>query len=168
MAGIRTPAAKRQTWYLFTSKPAAATVTAFTAATDITCDIAASGSYISPTASDKITDPAVCEDTNSGAFGTGNYGGQIAPFILLDASTGAYSLADNPAFEAFKVKNTIAYIGIREGVVHGTAPATGHLVSVYEVRSDAPQRPQELNQYVKRIIPLDVIPVFENVALAAS
>ena len=167
MAAIRTPAAKRQTWYLFTTKPTAATVTAFAAATDITCVLAASGTYISASASDKITDPAVCEDTNSGAFGTGNYDGQIAPYVLLDSADGTYDLADNPAFEAFKQKNTIAYLGLREGVLHGTAPTAGQLVSVYEVRSDAPQRPQELNQYVKRNIPLDVIPLFENAVLTA-
>ena len=167
MAAIRTPAAKRQTWYLFVTKPTAATVAAFAAATDITCFLAASGTYISAAGSDKITDPAVCEDTNSGAFGTGNYAGQIAPYVLLDSAGGTYDLTDNPAFEAFKQKNTIAYLGLREGVLYGTAPTAGQLVSVYEVRSDTPQRPQELNQYVKRNIPLDVIPLFENAVLTA-
>ena len=167
MPAIRTPAAKRQTWYLFASKPATATVALFTAAVDITCKIATSGSYITASGSDKIADPAMCEDTNSGGFGTGNYDGSIAPFLFLDSVTGAYTAVDNAAWEAFKAKNTVAYIGIREGVVHGTAAAAGQLVSVYEVRSDTPQRPQELNQYVKRVVPLDVLPVFENVALTA-
>ena len=166
MAGIKTVASKNMAYRISTTKPTGPTIAAFTAATDVSCDLAASGTRVSATASESINDPSVCEDTNASAFGTGNFEGSIAPFVKLDASTGAYALADNPAFEMFKVKNTIGYLWVREGVKYGATPAAGQLVSCYEVRSDTPQRQQAMNEYIKRNIPLSVTPIFENVPLA--
>ena len=167
MASIRTVAAKNIRWQLLTTKPEGPTVDAVSTGTNASCDIAASGSSITAGDSDKITDPAICEDSNNGAFGTGNYTGSIAPFILLDSEDGTYDLADNPVFEALKVKNTVAYLVIREGAVYDSDFAAGQLVSAYEVRTDTPQRATEMNQYIKRNIPLDVIPLFENAVLTA-
>lgn len=167
MASIRTVAAKNVRWQLQTEAPEGPTVAAASAGFNASCDIAAAGSSISASASDKITDPAMCEDTNNGAFGTGNYEGSIAPFILIDSEDGTYDLADNPVFEALKVKNTIAYLVVREGVAFDADFAAGQLVSAYQIRTDVPQRPAELSGYIKRNIPLDVTPLFENAVLTA-
>lgn len=165
---VRTPADKRQRWYLLTTQPADPAVATITAGTDITCDIAASSSRISATGSDTITDPALCEDSNSGAYGRSNYEGAVAPFWLLDTD-GTYAAEDNPAFEAFKVKNTVAYVVIVDGIATGDTLADGYMSSCYEVRSDTPQRPSETsNVYIKRVIPLQVKPIWENQLTTAS
>ena len=168
MPSIKTVAAKNISIRGSATKPTGPTVTAFTTSTDFSCLLAANGTSLSATGSDKITDPSFCEGVNSGAFANSNYEGAIVPFVMLDSTTGAYNIADNAAFEMFKVKNTIAYLWVREGVPSTTTAAAGQLVSCYEVRSDTPQRQSDLNGYIKRTIPLDVTPLFENVALAAS
>ena len=169
MASVRTPADGRKTWTLLATKPTAFNAAEFNAGVNISCDIADSDSRIASSGSEKINDPAVCEDSNNGAYGRRNFEGSIAPYILLDEDDASYTIADNPVFEAFRVRNTTLWIVRRDGVDYGELYAAGQMIDgVYEVRPDDPQSPTDTsNTYVKRTIPLDVKPLKTNFVLEA-
>lgn len=159
MAAVKTLADGREKWTVLTTKPAAPTalkLADLTAGIDASCQIAKNGSRISATASDTVSDPALCSDTNAQAFGASNYEGSIAPFRLLDPVTGAYATADNTVMEAVALKGTTLWIAVREGPKATTAWAVGDDYELYEVLTDNPQRPSEAGTYIKRNVPLAV------------
>lgn len=159
MAGVKTLADKRIKMAVLTVKPAdlaAITVTELTAGIDASCLVAASNTRFSPSASETINDPAICEGANTPVYGASNYEGSLAPFWYLDAATGKYTAADNTLYEAVREKGSRVWVVLREGPEWDVAWAAGDEYEVYEVISDNPQRPTEAAGYIKRIVPVAV------------
>ena len=157
--GVRTLADGRTKLILLTAKPAnpeAVTLAEAEAGIDASCQVAKSGTRISATASDTISDPPLCSDTNAQAFGAANYEGTLAPFWYLDPVTGAYDEADNEVYEATRNKGTTLWALLREGPRAAQELAVGDPYDLYEIVTDNPQRPSETGSYIKRNIPVAV------------
>lgn len=167
MSAVRTVADGRERWLLLTTKPDSPSIAALSSATDISCEIAKASSYLRATASDTVTDARLCDEANSPAYGASNYEGQVAPFWFLDPEDGTYLAADNAAFEAFKEKGTTAYIVKVTGIKRDVTLAAGYMSSAYEVVTDTPQDPSGQGEYIKRLIPLSVSPIWDNELLVA-
>ena len=171
MAGVKTLADGRIKLAVLTTKPtnpAAPTLTEINAGTDASLLAAKSSTRVTPSGSDMINDPELGSSSNAPVFGPSNYDGTIAPFWMLDATTGKYAAADNPLYEALTPKGSRVWLYFREGPESSTNWATGDVVDGYEVVTDDPQRPTETGGYVKRIIPLGVQNAYLDITIAAG
>lgn len=167
---VKTLADGRTRWILLTTKPTdpnAVTLTEALAGLNVSCDVAKSGSRISATGSDSVSDPPLCSSTNAQAFGASNYEGSIAPFWYLDAD-GLYDSSDNAAMEAVKAKGTTLWLLEIEGPVATAETVAGEQYELFEVLTDNPQKPTETNTYVKRNVPLAVQQAWKGVIAAAG
>ena len=157
MAGVKTLADQNIKIAMLTSVPtdlSAIPLATLTAAKDVSCLLAASGTRFSATASETIADPATCESANTHVFGASNYEASASPFWYLDATTGKYAAADNAAYEALRQKGSRVVFVLREGPRYDVAWATGDTYEAFEVITDNPQRPTEAGGWVKRNIPM--------------
>lgn len=158
MAGVRTLADGKTKLTILTTPPAnlaAITATELAAGIDASCAVAKSGTRFSATNSDTVADARLCDESNANALGSSNYEGAIVPFWLLDED-GSYAAADNPVYEAARLKGTELTYVLREGPSAKTAWASGDRYDVFVGVSDNPQRPSEGTGYVKRTIPIEV------------
>lgn len=122
------------------------------------CRAVAADTRYSPTDSDTLADPAVCEPANSQALGASNYEGRLGLFRYPDPDDpGQHSEQYDEVFQALKEKGTDAVIVIRDLGLRWDAPfESGQEIEAYRVTTDWPQKPQDRTGYQKRIIPTPV------------
>lgn len=141
-----------------TTKPAslsAVEVGEANAGVDLSCRIMMSDFRLSPTASDTVNEPALCEGGNSAAPGKSNYEGSLTPFRFLDVA-GAADTANDVAYAALKEKGTELWLIKRVGPKYDEPFAVGDDIEVYHVFTDNPQDPSEFTGYIKKVVPLFV------------
>lgn len=122
------------------------------------CRAVAADTRYSPTDSDTLADPAVCEPANSQALGASNYEGRLGLFRYPDPDEpGQHSEQYDEVFQALKVKGTDAVIVIRDLGLRWDAPfEPGQEIEAYRVSTDWPQKPSDRTGYQKRVIPTPV------------
>lgn len=122
-----------------------------TAGIDISCAVALSGFTAGATASETMSDPAVCEATNSQVRGASNFDVSLPVFWYVDEN-GKYTAENNPAYEALKTPGATAAIAVRRHKPSGDAWAQGDLYDIFVFETDEPQT-ADGNGFVKKIIP---------------
>lgn len=171
MAGVKTLADGKTKLAILTTAPAdpsAPTATELNGGIDGSCIVAKNGTRISATASDAVSDPALCASTNSTVFGASNFEGTVAPFLYLDESTGAYSAGDNAAVEALTPKGSEVWLYMRTGPDYSQSWASGDLITVgVHAITDNAQEPTETGVYVKWNIPLGVQNGWQKITVGA-
>ena len=122
------------------------------------CRAVAADTRYSPTDSDTLADPAVCEPANSQALGASNYEGRIGLFRYPDETdAGQHSEQYDNVYQALKEKGTDAVVVIRDlGLRWDATFEEGQEIEAYRVSTDWPQKPQDRSGYQKRIIPTPV------------
>ena len=141
-----------------TTKPAslfAVKVGEANAGVDLSCRIMMSDFRLSPTASDTVNEPALCEGGNSAAPGKSNYEGSLTPFRFLDVD-GQADTANDVAYAALKEKGTELWLIKRVGPKYDEPFAVSDDIEVYHVFTDNPQDPSEFTGYIKKVVPLFV------------
>lgn len=164
----KTLAEGRTAVYLLTQKPAnpaAPTATEIKAGKNITCQILKSGYKLGAVASDTVNEPALCSTGNATAFGAANYEAELTLFDFRTAD-GKADTAEGSALHALKERGTTCWLVEREGPLESAEITAGDVVDVYEVVTDAPQKPQERAGYIKRTIPMGVQRAWEGVTVA--
>lgn len=127
------------------------TVAKLTAAPDISCNVALNGFVAGFTASDTMSDPAVCESSNSQTRGSSNFQVALPIFWYIDATTGAYAALDNAAYEALKKAGTVAAIAVRRHKDAKLAWVSGDVYDIFLFETDEPQS-SDGQGYVKKLI----------------
>lgn len=149
------------------AKPDAPTVQELKAGKKISCRIMKSDYQLGAAGSNTITETELCNRGEGQAFGLSTYSGSLSVFRYLD-DAGVASQEDDFAWEALKEKGTQVWLVEREGPLESKEWAAGDEVSVYEVTTDDPQKPQDrFAGYIKRVIPLAVGAAWENVKIAS-
>lgn len=164
----KTLAEGRTAVYMLTQKPAnpaAITAAEIKAGKNITCQILKSGYKLGAVASDTVNEPALCSTGNATAFGAANYEAELTLFDYRTAE-GKTDAEEGSALNAMKTRGTTLWLVEREGPLESTEVATGDVVDVYEVVTDAPQKPQERSGYIKRTIPMGVQRAWEGITVA--
>lgn len=157
MAGIKTLADGRDQLYILTTPPAdinAITIAELTAGINASCKVAKNGTRFSATDSDTESDPELCSEGNEQVMTLSNYEGAIVPFWYLD-DDGHYIAADNPVFEAVRVKGTeLTYVWVT-GLPRDTTPAADDYYDAFVGVSDNPRR-QDGTGWIKRPVTVRV------------
>lgn len=118
--------------------------------------------------SQTITETELCNRGEGQAFGLSTYSGNLSVFRYFD-DMGKAAVADDFAWEMMKEKGTQIWLAEREGPVESKEWEDGDEVSIYEVTTDDPQKPQDrFAGYIKRTIPLAVGAAWENVKAVAG
>lgn len=117
------------------ANPASPTVAEINAGTNISCAIV-TGYTLGATDSDTDDSKSICDDANVLTPTFDNYEANLSFFRSdLVAVTAVY----DTAFNLFKVDRVEGYLVSRHGKVSTALAATGDIVSVFRVISDAPQ-----------------------------
>lgn len=167
----RTMADKRERWVFLTTKPAnldAVTVTEANAGTRGECDLLASGTTLSASASDTINERSFCEAANAAAPTTGNAEGSLTVFRDLDPLTGLPVSAGDNLFKMLIPKGARVWVLRSKGPLHTENFVADHPYDWYEVVTDNKQDPSERGGYVKDVIPLLVQDFGLNKKIAAG
>ena len=137
----------------------AITVTELEAGLDATCRVAIDGTDFRPSASEKITDPAVCEPTGAEVPGASKYEATVAPFRFFDEENpGKADTEGDALFSALRVKGTPGTFVIRHVNKKWDEPwAADDEYQAYVVVADNWQPQQDQAQgYIKTSVPLMV------------
>ena len=114
----KTIAEERIKLVALTTKPAnvyAPKVTELAAGKDISCSVLFSDFRLSPTASDTVSEPALCEGGNSSVPTKSNFEGKVSIFRYIDPLTGAPITAEDFAWSLTKDKGTELHLYKRIG-----------------------------------------------------
>lgn len=84
--------------------PAAPTVTELNAGIDASCNVLASDFSFGAAASDKVSEGALCEDTNASVSGRSNFTAGFTPFRYFDEEGVSDPTEGDDVFQAVKVK----------------------------------------------------------------
>jgi len=153
------------------ANPAAPTVTELNngigGSTGISCNVLAGDFAFGPTASDRISEPALCDTGKTEALGMSGYQAAMTVFRFFDATTKNAHATEDALFQALKVKGATLYVYARETAKISTdAFASGdELYFGAEVVNDAPIRPDGTG-YIKRRVDFVVARGYENIAVA--
>lgn len=151
--------------------PLAPTVTELTAGVDAACRILSSDFALGPTASDKISEKALCQEGNSSALGPSNFDGTITAFRYFNlttniAETSAGAEIGDAVYQALKTKGSQLWIGKRFTSKLSTAAwAATDEVSVFQVLTDN-GIDGDLSGYIKKTVPLVVVNAWLNGTVA--
>lgn len=140
------------------ANPEAPTAAELNAGIDASCNILASDFVWGATDSDKVNEPALCEDSNANALSRSNYQAGVTPFRYFDEITKNPDAVEDAVFAALKTKGT---------EVWGYARKTGKKASevwaagdeIYfgaKVLTDEPQPPSDQGGYIKFRVPMEV------------
>lgn len=117
------------------ANPAAPTIAEINAGTNLSAAVV-TGFTIGATDQDTDDSKSIIDDANVQTPTFDNYEANVTFFRSdLVAVTAAY----NTAFNLFKVDRVEGYLVVRHGKVYSAVAATGDVVSLYRVISDAPQ-----------------------------
>lgn len=136
-------------------------------ATGISCNILASDFNFGPTGSDKISEPALCDQGKTEALGLGAYQCGFTVFRFFDAVTKNGSATEDVLFAAVKVKGATLYVYARETAKIST-DAWASADEIYfgaQVVNDSPVRGDGTG-YIKRRVDCVVAAGYENIAVA--
>ena len=129
-------------------------VSELAAGKDLSCSVLFSDFRLSPTASDTVSEPALCEGGNSSVPTKSNFEGNISVFRFIDPLTGAAVTAEDFAWTLAKEKGTEVYLYKRIGPKFSAAFAANQDVEYYHALTDEPQDPSDFGGYIKKVIPL--------------
>ena len=153
----KTIAEERIKLVALTTKPAnpyAPKVSELAAGKDISCSVLFSDFRLSPTASDTVSEPALCEGGNSSVPTKSNFEGSISIFRFIDPLTGLAVTAEDFAWTLAKEKGTSVYLYKRIGPRFNAPWAANQDVECYHVLTDEPRDPADFGGYIKKVIPL--------------
>lgn len=125
---------------------AAITVTELATAVPMSCAIVKDGFKLGYTASDTVSQPALCETTNTSAPDTSNFDCNFGIFRYRDAD-GKVSTAEDTAFAAVGTKGTEGWMIKRRGPKAGVAWAAADVYTAFPVVLDNPQDPDDTKGY---------------------
>ncbi len=154
----KTIAEERIKLVALTEKPAnilAPTVTELTAGVDLSCKVMFSDFRLSPTASDTVNEPALCEGGNSTVPGKSNFEGSLTLFRFLDEN-GEPVDTEDAGWDLLRTKGAELYLYKRIGPRFDAAWAADQEAEYYHVLTDLPQDPTDFSGYIKKTIPLFV------------
>lgn len=153
------------------ANPAAPTVAELNAGimttASVSCNILSSDFNFGPTGSDKISEPALCDQGKTEALGLSSYVAEFTAFRYFDATTKNAHATEDALFQALKVKGATLYAYARETAKISTdAFAAGdELYFGAEVVNDSPARGDGTG-YIKRRVVCVVSKGYENIAVA--
>lgn len=162
---------KRERWVILTTAPEnpnAVTAAEANAGLRAECDLLASGTTLSPTASDTINERSFCESSNAAVPTTGNAEGSLTVFRDLDPDTGLPVASGDAIFAALVPKGAEVHILRSKGPLHTEDFAAAHPYDLYRVVTDNKQDPSERGGYVKDVIPLFVQDFWLNKKIAGA
>jgi hypothetical protein len=135
--------------------PTAPTDDELNAGEDIQCEILASDYTFTFVDSDKIAEKALCDSGNVNAIGPSNLQAAMTFFRRYVAGTGAVATAEEPGYQATKVKGTTTWVYQRKsGKLETEAWAADDEFLGMELLSDNPQEVTG-GGYIKRRIPFE-------------
>ena len=137
------------------AEPLAPTPAELNAGVELSCKVLFSDFRLSPTASDTVNEPALCENGNSTAPGKSNYEGNITVFRFLD-DDGKPVVAEDDGWELVKEKGTELFLYKRIGPKFSQAWAAADKAEYFHALTDLPQDPTDLTGYIKKTVPLFV------------
>jgi hypothetical protein len=139
------------------ANPAAPTIAELTAtgAVDLSCKVLFSDFRLSPTASDTVSEPALCEGGNSSVPGKSNYEGSLTLFRFLDED-GKPVVTEDAGWDLLKTKGADLWLYKRIGPRFDEPYTAGQEIEGYHVLTDLPQDPTDFSGYIKKTIPLFV------------
>ena len=153
------------------ANPAAPTVAELNAGimttASVSCNILAADFNFGPTGSDKISEPALCDQGKTEALGLGAYECAFTVFRFFDAATKNAHATEDALFQALKVKGATLYAYARETAKISTDAfaAADELYFGAEIVNDSPVRGDGTG-YVKRRVTCVVSKGYENIAVA--
>ena len=153
----KTIAEERIKLVALTSKPADPRnpkVSELAAGKDLSCSVLFSDFRLSPTASDTVSEPALCEGGNSSVPTKSNFEGNLSVFRFIDPLTGLAVTAEDFAWSLSKEKGTELHLYKRIGPKFSAAFAANQDVEYYHALTDEPQDPSDFGGYIKKVIPL--------------
>ena len=153
----KTIAEERIKLVALTTKPAnpyAPKVSELAAGKDISCSVLFSDFRLSPTSSDTVSEPALCEGGNSAVPTKSNFEGKVSIFRYIDPLTGLAVTAEDFAWTLAKEKGTELHLYKRIGPKASAAFAANQDVEYYHALTDEPQDPSDFGGYIKKVIPL--------------
>ena len=129
-------------------------VSELAAGKDISCSVLFSDFRLSPTASDTVSEPALCEGGNSAVPTKSNFEGNVSIFRFIDPLTGLAITAEDFAWSLTKDKGTELHLYKRIGPQFNAPWAANQDVEYYHALTDEPQDPSDFGGYIKKMIPL--------------
>lgn len=153
----KTIAEERIKLVALTTKPAnvyAPKVSELAAGKDLSCSVLFSDFRLSPTASDTVSEPALCEGGNSSVPTKSNFEGNVSVFRFIDPLTGAAVAVEDFAWSLSKEKGTELHLYKRIGPKFSAPFAANQDVEYYHALTDEPQDPSDFGGYIKKVIPL--------------
>ena len=136
------------------TNPYAPKVSELAAGKDISCSVLFSDFRLSPTASDTVSEPALCEGGNSAVPTKSNFEGSVSVFRFIDPLTGLAITAEDFAWTLAKEKGTELHLYKRIGPLFNAPWAANQDVEYFHALTDAPQDPSDFGGYIKKVIPL--------------
>lgn len=152
----RTLADKRERWVFLTTEPAdwlAVTAEEANAGIRGECNLLASGTRLSATASDTVNEESFCENTNAPVPTRGNAEANFTVFRFIDPDTGLPVALEDGLFDALTPKGTEVYVLKSKGLLHTETFADGQPYDIFKVVTDHKQDPTERGGYIKDVIP---------------
>ena len=153
----KTIAEERIKLVALTTKPAniyAPKVSELAAGKDFSCSVLFSDFRLSPTASDTVSEPALCEGGNSSVPTKSNFEGNLSVFRFIDPLTGLAITLEDFAWAMTKEKGTELHLYKRIGPKYSASFAANQDVEYYHVLTDEPQDPSDFGGYIKKVVPL--------------
>lgn len=125
---------------------------------DASCNLARNGHRMSATASDTVSDPAVCDEGNKNVLGASNYEWTWVPFRYFDAETGLPDPTEDWLFDLVRTKGaTVVAAQRKNGNMHDADWTEGEEGYLWVGRNDNPQDPTDTGGYQKATVPFSEI-----------
>jgi len=150
------------------ANPEAPTATELNAGIDLSCKVVASDFNWSATDSEKVNEPALCDDANANSLGKSNYQVGFSLWREYLEAGGADPSAD-AGFEAVKVKGTTlwGYARLSDKAATAAWEAGDEIYLGGEFATDTPQQPQG-GGWVKFRIPGEMQRGYDFIEVAAG
>ena len=171
MAGVRVLADGKTKFTILTTapaNPAAPTATELNAGIDLSCKVVASDFNWTATDSEKVNEPALCDDANSNSLGKSNYSAAFSLWRYFLVGGGA-DPTDDAGFEAVKTKGTTLWGYARMTDKEATAAwaSTDEIYLGAEFTTDTPQR-TDGSGFIKYRVPAEVQRGYPFIEVAAG
>lgn len=125
---------------------------------DASCNLARNGHRMSATASDTVSDPAVCDEGNKSVLGASNYEWTWVPFRYFDADTGQPESTEDWLFDLVRDKGaTVVAAQRKSGKRSDEDWASGDEGYLWIGVNDNPQDPTDTGGYQKVNVPFSDI-----------
>src|SRR5690242_10338994 len=151
------------------ANPAAPTATELNAGIDLSCKVLASDFNWSATDSDKISEPALCDDSNSNSMGKSNHSAGFTLWRYYLDGGGVDTSADT-GFAAVKEKGATLWGYARRTDKESTEAwaASDEVYLGAEFTTDTPQVPGDMGGWLKWRVPCEVQRGYDWITVAAG